>query len=447
MIKVLLIGSGAREHAIAHALKLAKEDVELFVYGSSLNPGIKELAADYKVGPLKSNTAMASYASLAHVDLAIVGPENPLAEGISDVLGQVGIPCVGPTKQLAQIETSKSFARDLLTEYKINGCPKYKFFVNEMGLKEYLMELGDNFVIKADGLMGGKGVLVSGDHFNGQAEGLKLAIEFIKNGSQVLIEEKLIGQEFSLMSFCDGDHLIHMPAVQDHKRALTGDKGANTGGMGSYSCADFSLPFLDEDDIAAAQKTNEATALSLKKKFGVGYKGILYGGFMATQTGVKLIEYNARFGDPEAMNVLSLFSERTFPANPAPDFLQVCQAIVNGTLNKVKMDLKKQATVVKYIVPEGYPESPVINQIIDVSKVDQAKVRLFYGSVDQKADGLYLGGSRALAVVATADDVDQAEKIVETEIKKITGPVFHREDIGTSELIEKRVKMMKELRS
>lgn len=447
MIKILLIGSGAREHAIAHALKLAKEEVELFVYGSNLNPGIKELAADYKVGPLKSNTAMASYASLAHVDLAIVGPENPLAEGISDVLGQVGVPCVGPTKQLAQIETRKSFARDLLTEYKINGCPKYKFFANEAGLKEYLAELGDNFVIKADGLMGGKGVLVAGDHFNGQAEGLKLAIDFIKNGSQVLIEEKLIGQEFSLMSFCDGDHLIHLPAVQDHKRALAGDKGPNTGGMGSYSCANFSLPFLDSDDLQTAQKTNEAVSMALKKKFGIGYKGILYGGFMATADGIKLIEYNARFGDPEAMNVLSLFSERTFPTNPAPDFLQICQAMVAGTLDKIKLALKKQATVVKYVVPEGYPDSPVKDQIIDVSKVDQSKVKLFYGSVDQKADGLYLMGSRAAAVVAVAESVAEAEKIVENEIKKITGPVVHRSDIGTSELIGKRVKMMKELRS
>ncbi len=447
MKKVLLIGSGAREHAIASCLKLAKEEVELFVFGSSLNPGLQELSADYKVGPLKSNTAMVSFASLAKVDLAMVGPENPLAEGIVDVLGQIGVPCIGPIKQLAQIETSKSFARDLLTEYKISGCPKFKSFSAEAGLKEWLGQLGDNFVIKADGLMGGKGVLVSGDHFQGQEQGLKLAVDFIKNGSKVVIEEKLIGQEFSLMSFVDGEHLLHLPAVQDHKRALAGDKGPNTGGMGSYSCANFSLPFLEDEDVEAARKINEATVMALKKKFGVGYKGILYGGFMATAAGVKLIEYNARFGDPEAMNVLSLFSPRTFPANLAPDFLQICQAIIDGTLNKIKLDLKKQATVVKYVVPEGYPENPVKDQKIDVAKVDQSRVKIFYGSVEQKADGLYLGGSRALAVVALADDVYQAEKIVEQEIKKITGPVFHREDIGTKELIDKRVKMMKELRS
>ncbi|MFA6304842.1 MAG: phosphoribosylamine--glycine ligase [Patescibacteria group bacterium] len=447
MKKVLLLGSAAREQAIGTALKSSQEEVELYVFGSSVNPGLQALAKVYKVGQLKSNTAIASFALASNVDFAIIGPENPLAEGIVDVLEQIGIPSVGPTKALAQVETSKSFTRDLFVEYKIPGAPKYQVFTSTVGLADWLKVLGDNFVIKQDGLAGGKGVLVSGDHFKGMAEGLKIATELLKANAKIVIEEKLIGQEFSLMSFCDGDHLLHLPIAQDHKRAQAGDIGLNTGGMGSYSCANFTLPFLDEDDVIAAQKINEAAALALKKKIGKGYKGILYGGFMAVKEGVRLIEYNARLADPESMNILSLFPDKTFPPSSSADFLQVCLGIINGTLDKIKLELKPLATVCKYAVPEGYPEHPIKDQKIDVSGVDQNKVKIFYAAVDQKEDGLYLTGSRAVAIVGRGEDLYQTEKMVETEIKKIIGPVFHRADIATKELIDKRIKMMKELRA
>ena len=155
-----------------------------------------------------------------------------------------------------------------------------------------------------------------------------------------------------------------------------------------------------------------------------------------------MIEYNARLGDPEAMNVLSLWPPRTFPENESADFLQVCQAIISGNLDKLKIDFQRKATVCKYAVPEGYPDNPVTDQKINVAAVDQKKVRLYYAAVDQREDGLYLTGSRAVALVALHEDLYEAEKIVEAEIKKITGPVFHRADIGTRELIEKKVKMI-----
>ncbi|MCX6785746.1 MAG: phosphoribosylamine--glycine ligase [Candidatus Komeilibacteria bacterium] len=446
MKKVLLLGSGAREQAMASVLKSSAEEVELFVFASSVNPGLRELAKEYRVGQLRNNTAIASFASQAGVDFCLVGPEAPLAEGIVDVLEQIGILSVGPTKKLAQIETSKAFTRELLAEYKIPGSPEFMVFDSLKGTEDWLRHLEESFVIKPDGLTGGKGVKVAGDHFKNMNEGLSFIKEILDSGAKVVIEEKLVGQEFSLMSFCDGDHLIHLPAVQDHKRALAGDQGSNTGGMGSYSAADFSLPFLEEDDLVAAKKINEAVALALKKKIGRGYKGVLYGGFMATKTGVKLIEYNARFGDPEAMNVLALFSEKTFPPSGKADFLQVCLSVINGTLDKIKLELKPLATVVKYAVPEGYPENPIKDKIIDVSAIDKTKVKIFYAAVDQRPDGLYLTGSRAVAITGTAKDIFTAEKIVEEEIKKITGPVFHRADIGTKELVNKRVAMMAELR-
>jgi len=437
MKKILLIGSGAREHAIAYVLKKSSQAFELVIFASSVNPGIKELSAVYKVGEIRNNTQIASFALEQKADWAIIGPEAPLAQGIVDVLGQVGIAAVGPTKQLAQIESSKSFARKLFQEYKITGLPEFMVFENNEGLDDWLRHLGDNFVIKPDGLTSGKGVKVAGDHFKNAAQGREIIEKLLADGQKVVVEEKLIGQEFSLMSLSDGEHLVHLPAVQDHKRALVGDKGSNTGGMGSYSCAGFSLPFLEPEDINLAREINESTALALKNKFNQGFKGVLYGGFIATKDGVKLIEYNARFGDPECLNVLALLKS---------DFVKIGEAIIGGTLNKIKVEFEDLATVCKYVVPEGYPDAPVKDQKINTTKVDKNKVDVYYAAVDQKEDGLYLTGSRAVALVAKHQNLYEAEKIVEAEIKKIQGPVFHREDIGTRGLIEKRIKMMKDIR-
>jgi len=246
----------------------------------------------------------------------------------------------------------------------------------------------------------------------------------------------LIGQEFSLMSFTDGAHLLHMPSVQDNKRLLEGDRGPNTGGMGSVSDADHSLPFLTENDIHIAQETNERVIHALKKK-GIEYRGIIYGNYIAVRDGIKLIEYNARLGDPEAMNVLSILES---------DFVEICQGIINGNLNDVKAAFSHKATVCKYVVPEGYPDKPVKDVKIDVSAVNQNKVKLYFASVDERNDGLYMTGSRAIGVVGIADTLAEAERLAEIEIQKIQGPVVHRTDIGTHALLNKRIEMLKIIR-
>ena len=178
--------------------------------------------------------------------MAIIGPEAPLANGVVDELQKNNIQCVGPTKDLAQIETSKSFTRDLMRKYNIPGCPDYQTFNDLNNVSEYLNTLGENYVVKFDGLMGGKGVKVSGEHLNSHAEAIEYCEQIIANNGKFVIEEKLIGEEFSLMSFCDGEHLIHMPPIQDHKRAYENDTGPNTGGMGSYNDVNQSLPFLNK---------------------------------------------------------------------------------------------------------------------------------------------------------------------------------------------------------
>ena len=434
--KILVVGSGAREHAIVRALDRSPQDKEIFCLASNMNPGIAELCDEILIGNFNDPDFVVSYAKETDATLAIVGPENPLAAGVADALWDTGVKTIGPKKDLAQLETSKAFTRNLLKEYDIPGGPKYQTFDTLDGVTDFLNELGENYVVKYDGLAGGKGVKVAGDHLHSHDEALAYCQELVDSGGEFVIEEKFVGEEFSLMSFCDGDNLKHMPAVQDHKRAYEGDAGPNTGGMGTYSDANHSLPFLTDNDISQALEINIQTARAIKDKFGVGYKGILYGGFMATASGVKLIEYNARFGDPEAMNVLSLLES---------DFIDICIGVADGTLNQVDVQFANKATVCKYAVPEGYPDNPVKGEPIDVSKVKNLD-GLFYASVDFKGTSLVEAGSRTIAIVGIADTISDAEALAEKEVSSISGPLFHRTDIGTDEIVQKRVDHMNSLR-
>ena len=434
--KILVIGSGAREHAIVRALNRSHQEKEIFCIASNMNPGIAELCDELLIGNFNDPDFVVNYTNEIGVTLAIIGPENPLENGVADALWSVKVKVVGPKKNLAKLETSKAFTRDLLKEYDIPGGPKYRTFDSMNGVAEFLNELGENYVVKYDGLAGGKGVKVSGEHLHSHDEALVYCQELTDKDGEFVIEEKFIGEEFSLMSFCDGDTLKHMPAVQDHKRAYEGDTGPNTGGMGTYSDANHSLPFLTEDDIAEAHQINIQTAKAVKDKFGEEYRGILYGGFMATANGVKLIEYNARFGDPEAMNVLSLLES---------DFIEICNGIADGSLNKVDVHFSNKATVCKYAVPEGYPNNPVKDEQIDISKIKNPD-GLFYASVDIQNGKLVEAGSRTVAVVGMANSISNAEKIAEKEVSAIAGPLFHRSDIGTDMVIQKRINHMKSIR-
>ena len=434
--KILVIGSGAREHAIVRALDRSPQDKALYCLASNINPGISVLCNEFTVDNINHPEIVTNYANEVGAGLAIIGPENPLSNGVADALWKVGVKVVGPKKDLAQIETSKAFTRDLLTEYNIPGGPKYQTFNSMYRVSEFLNDLGENYVVKYDGLAGGKGVKVAGDHLHSHDEAFEYCQELMDAGSKFVIEEKFIGQEFSLMSFCDGKHLQHMPAVQDHKRAYEGDTGPNTGGMGTYSDANHGLPFLTDDDITQAHEINIATAKALKGKCGEGYKGILYGGFMATANGVKLIEYNARFGDPEAMNVLSLLDS---------DFIEICNGVVDGNIDQVNVRFNNKATVCKYAVPKGYPDSPVRGQPVDISNIENPD-GLFYASVDIQNGQLVEAGSRTIAVVGVGDTISAAEHDAEKEVSSITGPLFHRADVGTNALIQKRVDHMNSLR-
>lgn len=437
MKKILLIGNGAREHCIADTLKRSPQEVLLGVFASAVNPGIQSLASEYHVAPsLLDFEALKAFARAFAPDFAIVGPDDPIGAGAVDALLEVGVKSVAPLKSLARLESSKSFTRDLVEKYGIPGNPRYKVFFAEEGLKEWMQELGGEYVVKADGLLGGKGVQVSGEHLKSFDEGVEFAKASISKFGRVVVEEKFVGVEFSLMSFCDGTHVVDMPAVQDHKRAYEGDTGPNTGGMGTYGDADGSLPFLTPEDLQSAHDITVQVAQALREECSAEFKGIMYGGFMAVKEGVRLIEYNARFGDPEVMNVLPILKS---------DFVAICEAMIAGTLDQVPVEFEKKATVVKYVCPEGYPTASVKNVKIEVGEVP-AGVKIYYASVDGREDGLYLLGSRAIALVGMGASLAEAEALAEQASAVVTGPVFHRRDVGTAELIGKRVEMMKRLR-
>ena len=433
MIGLLLIGSGAREVAIARKIKESSSSTLLYCIASTTNPQIKNLSKLYfEQSPSEVSSVLELIKNLS-IDLAIIGPENPLEAGLVDALEKIGIPCVGPKRGVAKIETSKAFARNILDLCSPEMNPERKEFVTVDGVEDFLRHLNEEYVIKYDGLMGGKGVKISGEHLHSIEESLAYASSIVSGGGTFLVEEKFLGEEFSLMSFCDGTTCAHMPIVQDHKRAFDGDVGPNTGGMGTYSFANHSLPFLSEKDVLEAQQTNERVALELYKQTGQRFRGILYGGFMLTKSGVKVIEYNARFGDPEAMNVLSILET---------DFLDICNAIVSGSIANLKISFKNEATVCKYAVPNGYPNNPSKNFEV---KCNARENNLYLAAVQKTKGKIMATGSRTAAFVGINKEINVAEQIAEKGICEVKGKLFHRKDVGTNKLINHRIRNMKEL--
>ncbi len=457
-LHILVVGSGTREHAIAKALAGSASSPVVSCLGSSGNPGIMTVCANtggsYRIGTITSPDPVLVFAGELRVDLAVVGPEAPLAGGVPDILRSHNIPVLGPDKNLAKIETSKSYARGFLLRTIPESCPEFRVVSDIDEAEKFLLHLGDSYVIKADGLTGGKGVKVSGDHLTNMDEALAYCRELLvtepgtnSGNASFVIEEKLVGEEFSLMTITDGETCIHMPAVQDHKRAYNDDLGPNTGGMGSYSDTDHSLPFLSPDDITEARRMNEQVVKALGREHGTPYRGILYGGFMAVSSGVKIIEYNARFGDPESLNLLTLLE-----SDAAELFSSAARGEL-GELNKTAVTFSRKASVCKYAVPKGYPVSPEKGTPVKTDKIDGtgavadfASVDLYLGSVDMQDGIMVTGGSRTAAVVAVGNTLAEAESLAEKAVCAIEGDLFHRSDIGTAQLIGKRINHMKTLR-
>lgn len=428
-MKVLVVGGGGREHAIARALS-CNRDTEIYSVMARRNPGIARISREVLLEKETRIDEITGFVRSRAIGMAIIGPEAPLQAGIVDRLEAEGIPCVGPTRAAARLETDKAFCRNMMEAHGIAGCPRYRVFRKPGDAIEFLRSHDGDLAIKPIGLTGGKGVRIMGEHVD-----RKGAADYIRTlGGDVVLEERLIGEEFTLQAFVDGTHLVPMPLVQDHKRAYEGDQGPNTGGMGSYSMPDHGLPFVtgaDRDKALAIMRS----AVAAMEEMGNPYRGILYGQFMNTAEGPMVIEFNARFGDPEAMNVLSLL---------VSDFSSLLERIVEGTLSPSLVEFARQASVCKYLVPEGYPDAPIAGQPVDLGEYNPAL--LYYSNVEEREGMLYTETSRTLAFVGIGETLATAERSAEAAASGVKGRVRHRKDIGTEALLQKRCDHMKELR-
>jgi len=422
---VLLVGGGGREHAIARAVA---DNCALYACASNRNPGIRRLADGFETIDETDAEAVADYATAVGADLAVIGPESALAAGVADALDEAGVYAFGPRAEEARLETDKAFQREFMDENAIPGCPDYAVFDDIEAACDYIDAYDGDLAVKPVGLTGGKGVKVIGDQVTAEE-----AKAYLRDSDydRVVLEERLVGEEFTVQAFVANGEIRTTPAVQDHKRAYEGDEGPNTGGMGSYTDTGLSLPFMAEGDYDAAVDVLEAVVDALPD-----YKGVLYGQFMLTDAGPKVVEFNARFGDPEAMN--------TLPVLETP-FLDVLTAARDDDALP-ELAFSGEATVCKYAVPDGYPTDPDAGAEVAVDEESVGDALLYYASVDEREDGLYTTTSRSFAVVGRGDSIAAAEAEAEDALAAAGDRVRIRHDIGTADLVERRIEHMAELR-
>ncbi len=441
--RVLLVGGGAREHAMAAAIGRS-QDAELVVVMKHRNPGIARIADAIHLHDELDVEGVVAYAVEQGVDLAVIGPEAPEEKGLADAFWDAGIPCASPRQAAARIETDKKFMRELMERYEVPGRLGFHPFSDVQSALSFLDEHGPVWAIKPIGLTGGKGVQVYGDHFD-DVEGAKAYVRQVfesgSGGGALQFEELAVGEEFTVMALTDGTTVLPMVACQDHKRLREGDEGPNTGGMGSYSQADGLLPFLTqgeyEDGVAIIQALVDAL-----REDGSPYIGAIYGQFMLTLDGPRVIEVNARFGDPEAMNVLHLLET---------DYVMLLQSMVEGKLHKRRLAFRPHATVVKYAVPTGYgdgkPKAGAPVQV-NLEALEEEGATIYFASIEEGDDGtLHTLTSRTLAVLGEAETISEAERIAEAGLEHVQSEALYiRHDIGTAPLIEKRINHMRRLR-
>ena len=439
MTRWLVVGGGAREHAIA--LALARAQAEVVVASANANPGLDRLAASSSRVRPEEVDKVVRFAGQARIDAAVVGPEAPLAAGLADELRAAHVPTVGPGKAAARVESSKAFCRELLARHQVGAQPRFAVVTRPEEVDRTAAAFEGPFVVKPDGLTAGKGVRVQGADFADAREGAAYAKSLVIQGSAAVLEEKLDGEEFSLMAFVTDDGVRPMPAVQDFKRALEGDTGSNTGGMGSYSQRDHLLPFLSPGDRDRAVAVLEGTVAALRAE-GLPYRGILYGGFMLTASGPRLLEFNVRFGDPEGINALTLYEEG--------DFSELLLGVANGHLDPNLVQFRRRSTVVRYLVPPGYGASPVAGGLLtlDEEKIEAEGVHVLYGSVEAAGPStVRLGTSRGVALVGEASAIHEAAARVENALRHVQGSYYVRHDIGTQADLARRWERVRRLLS
>lgn len=405
-MNVLVLGSGGREHALAWAIAKSPRLDSLFVAPG--NGGTTTIAKNV---PLDMNDADAviGFARSENIDLVVIGPEAPLVAGIADAIRAAGIAVFGPGAQGARLEGSKSFSKEFMLAH---GLPtaRYKKCTSQDEAMEYLHEVGAPIVVKADGLAAGKGVVVADDMEEAE-EAVRdcFAGDFGEAGSVVVIEEMLEGPECSMLAFLSEGKALAMPCAQDHKRAFDGDLGPNTGGMGVYSPVPCVTPELE----ATMQEIMQNAAAATAKEFDDAYTGVLYGGFMLTAEGPKLLEFNARFGDPETQVIMPRLES---------DALEAFYMVATGKLDALDLSWTDQVAVCVVLASDGYPGSyekgKVILGIEEAEELDGVTV-FHAGTAFNQDDELVTNGGRVLNVVALADTFEDARELAYEACDKI----------------------------
>ena len=414
-MKVLVVGSGGREHAIVWALSKSPRVTEL--YCAPGNAGIAALATCVPVGATDVET-MVSWAVEHQMDFVVVAPDDPLALGMVDALEATGIPAFGPRKDAAVIEASKAFSKELMRKYHIPTA-KYATFTDMDQAIAYIHEQGAPIVVKADGLALGKGVTVAATEEEA-VEAVRAMMadnKFGASGSTVVIEECMTGPEVTVLCFADGEHISPMPSSQDHKRAYDGNQGPNTGGMGAITPAPCYTPEIAQRCV---KEIFEPTMAAMKAE-GRPFQGVLYFGLMLTAEGPKVVEYNARFGDPECQALLMRLDT---------DLMDIFEACVKGTLDQVDIRWKREAACCLVLASGGYPLSYEKGKVIE--GLDQvADAVVFHAGTAEKDGRIVTNGGRVLGVTALGEDLEAAIRNAYQAAQPIHFDQMHfRTDIG-----------------
>ncbi|ROR26435.1 phosphoribosylamine--glycine ligase [Mobilisporobacter senegalensis] len=417
-MKVLIVGSGGREHAIAWKVARSEKVEEIFCAPG--NGGIEEYAECIDI-PVTDFISLADFADNNKIDLTIIGPDDPLVAGIVDVFEERGLRVFGPRKNAAIIEGSKSFSKDLMKKYNIPTAA-YETFDKAEDAYAYLEQCSYPIVLKADGLALGKGVLICYKKEEAMAgvKAIMLEKQFGSAGDKLVIEEFMTGREVSVLAFCDGKTIKTMTSAQDHKRAEDGDKGLNTGGMGTFSPS----PFYTDKIKGFCERYIYQATLDAMKAEGREFIGILFFGLMLTEKGPRVLEYNARFGDPETQVVLPRMKN---------DIVEVFEACIDGTLDRINLEFEDNAAVCVVLASQGYPghyEKGFLIEGLDQFK-DRDDFYIFHAGTKRSSEGVVTNGGRVLGVTAKGttlkdarDNAYKAAELVRFQNK------YKRNDIG-----------------
>ncbi len=417
-MKVLIVGSGGREHAIAASV--AKSSIVDEIYCAPGNAGIGAIAQCVPIGAMEFEKIVA-FAKEKKIDLTIVGMDDPLVGGLVDELEAAGLRAFGPRKNAAILEGSKAFSKDLMKKYKIPTAA-YENFDNPQDAEAYLEKAQFPIVLKADGLALGKGVLIC-KNLEEAKEGVKsimLDKKFGEAGNQMVIEEFMTGREVSVLSFVDGKTIKTMTSAQDHKRAMDGDQGLNTGGMGTFSPSPFYTKEVDE----FCQKYIYQPTVDAMAAEGREFKGIIFFGLMLTEKGPKVLEYNARFGDPEAQVVLPRMKN---------DIVEVAQACIDGKLDEIELQFEDNAAVCVVLASKGYPVKYEKGYVIHGLEEFEGKegYYCFHAGTKKTEEGIVTNGGRVLGITAKGKDLREARANAYKAVEWATFEnKYMRSDIG-----------------